>query len=254
MFFILSKLLIIFIRPITWMIVAFGFSAVTKNKRKGRVSFAIGLTMLVFFSNQYIANRMMLWWEPAPIPMVEVGHYDVGIVFTGITKGSKTPRDRVYFNAGADRITHTLQLYNDGKIDHILISGGVGFAQEGMSYAAIRLKSFLTMAGVPDSVITTEIGAVNTYENAVNSAEILNEQFPHQKYLLITSAFHMKRSSLCLQKQGIAFDEFPAGYQSDRSTTNFNDLFFPSAQSINKWELLIKEWTGLATYKLMGYL
>ena len=157
--------------------------------------------MLLFFSNQYIANRVMLWWEPAPIPMNEIGHYDVGIVFTGVSKGSKTPRDRVYFNAGADRITHTLQLYNEGKLDHILITGVLGFAQEGMSYAAIRLKSFLTMAGVPHSVITTETGAVNTYENALNSAKILNEHFPNQKYLLITSAFHMKRSSLCLKNK-----------------------------------------------------
>ena len=143
---------------------------------------------------------------------------------------------------------------NEGKLDHILITGGLGFAQEGMSYAAIRLKSFLTMAGVPDSVITTETGAVNTYENALNSAKILNEHFPNQKYLLITSAFHMKRSSLCLKKQDIVFDEFPAGFKTDRSTLNFDDLFIPRAQAIGKWEDLFKEFAGILTYKLMGYL
>jgi len=210
--------------------------------------------MLVFFSNQYIANRAMLLWEPAPIPFADMKHYDVGIVFTGISKGSKTPRDRVYFNTGADRITHTLQLYNEGKLDHILISGGLGFAQKEMSFEAIRLKSFLTMAGIPDSVITTEIDAVNTYQNAVNSAQILKEKFPNKDYLLITSAFHMKRSALCLQKQDLEFDEFPAGYLSDRSTANFDDLFIPSALSINKWEKLFKEWVGIVTYRIMGYL
>jgi uncharacterized SAM-binding protein YcdF (DUF218 family) len=242
LFFILSKLLAIFIRPITWIIMAFAISILSKRKKRRQRFFYLGLVMLVFFSNQFIANKVMLWWEPAPIPMEEIGHYDVGIVFTGVSKGSKTPRDRVYFHDGADRITHTLQLYNEGKLDHILISGGLGFGQVGMSYAANRLKSFLTMAGVPDSVITTEIGAVNTYENAVNSASILNEKFPGEQYLLITSAFHMKRSALCLKKQGIEFDEFPAGFKTDRSTMNFDDLFIPRAVAIGKWEDLFKEW------------
>jgi len=242
------------VRPITWMIIAFALSVILKNKRKRKISFFTGLIMLAFFSNQFIANKVMLWWEPAPIAMSEVTHHDVGIVFTGISKGSKTPRDRVYFKSGADRITHTLQLYKMGKLDHIIISGGLGFAQEGMSYAAIRLKSFLVMAGVPEEAITTEIGASNTHENAVNTAKILNEKFPEKNYLLITSAFHMKRASLCLEKQNIEFDQFPAGFRTDRSTMNFDDVFIPRATAITKWEDLFKEWVGIATYKLMGYL
>lgn len=196
----------------------------------------------------------MLWWEAPPVLIKEVPVYDVGIVFSGVTKGSKEPYDRVYFNDGADRITHTLQLYNEGKLKHIIVSGGLGFQQRSSSIAAERLKSFLTMAGVPDSVITVEPHAVNTYENAVKSAEILKRDFPKQKYLLITSAFHMKRSAMCLAKQGIAFDQFPAGYLTDRPTMNFDDLFVPRAGAISKWESLVKEWVGLVTYRLTGYL
>ena len=195
----------------------------------------------------------MLWWEPVPTPMNEVGVYDVGIVFSGVTKGSKSPKDLVYFDRGADRVTHTLQLFKDGKLKHIIVSGGLGFQQVEMSIAAERLKSFLVMAGVPDSVITVEPNAVNTYENAVESAKILKRDFPNQKYLLITSAFHMKRSALCLAKQGITFDEFPAGYYTDRPSLNFDDIFIPKAEAIKKWEAIIKECVGLVTYKVMGY-
>ena len=210
--------------------------------------------MLIFFSNQYISNRMMLWWEPAPVLFESVEKHDVAIVFSGVTKGSKTPRDRVYFNNGADRITHTLQLYREGKVDHIIVSGGLGFAQADQSIAADRLKSFLLMAGVPDAVITVEPDAANTYENAVKVAEILERDFPNKKYLLVTSAFHMKRSALCLAKQGVAFSEFPAGYLTDRPTLNFDDVFIPKAEAIERWEIVIKEIVGIATYKLMGYL
>jgi uncharacterized SAM-binding protein YcdF (DUF218 family) len=212
------------------------------------------MLLLFIFSNQYLSNRVMLWWEQPPIPMNEIGVYDVGIVFSGITKGSKTPDDRVYFDGGADRITHTLQLYKEGKLKHIIVSGGLGFQQRTMSVAAERLRSFLVMAGVPDSVITVEPDAVNTYENAVKSAEILKNNFPSGKYLLITSSFHMKRSAMCLTKQGVDFDQFPAGFMTDRPTMNFDDLFVPRGGAISKWESLIKEWVGIVTYKVMGYI
>ncbi|WP_339609698.1 YdcF family protein [uncultured Roseivirga sp.] len=253
MFFILSKILALFVMPLTWVIGFLVYSRLTKNPKRKKLFFILPLVLLIFFSNQYISNRAMLLWEPEPTPMNEVGIYDVGIVFTGITKGSKSPNDRVYFNHGADRITHTLQLYKEGKLKHIIVSGGLGFQQAGMSIAAERLKSFLVMAGVPDSVITVEPNAVNTYENAVESAKILKRDFPNQKYLLITSAFHMKRSALCLAKQGVEFDEFPAGYYTDRPTPNFDDIVIPKAEAIKRWETLFKEWVGLATYKVMGY-
>jgi uncharacterized SAM-binding protein YcdF (DUF218 family) len=240
--------------PLTWIIAAFLYSRLTTSQKRKKIFFLVALIMLIFFSNQYIANQIMLRWEPVPIPMKEVGVYDVGIVFAGVTNGSKAPHDRVYFEKGADRITHTLQLYKEGKLKHIIVSGGLGFQQRTMSYSAERLRSFLLLAGVPDSVIIVEKEAVNTYENAVYSAAILKKDFPNQKYLLITSAFHMKRSALCLEKQGIEFDQFPAGYLTGRGNMNFDDLVIPKGEAVEKWEMLFKELVGIATYKLMGYL
>ena len=149
MFFILSKILAIFIRPITWMIALFLLSVWLKSKKWRKRCFWAGVISLILFSNQYISNRVMLWWEYDPAPVSELGKYDVAVVFSGVTKGSKTPRDRVYFGQGADRITHTLQLYREGKVKNILVSGGQGFQQASNSQAAERLASFLKMAGGP---------------------------------------------------------------------------------------------------------
>ena len=254
MFFVLSKVLVFFVKPTTWVLgCLIGSHFIKKVQWKKRLFWA-GIIMLIFFTNQYISNRVMQWWEPEPIPMADVGTYDVAVVFSGVTRGSLSPRDRVYFGQGADRITHTLQLYNEGKIKHILVTGGLGFQQVNNSVAADRLHAFLTMAGVPDSVITVERNAVNTYENALNSAKILKEQFPGGKYLLITSAFHMKRSAMCLENQGVIFDKFPAGYQSSASTMNFDDLVVPNSSALNRWELITKELVGILIYKVMGYL
>lgn len=254
MFFVVSKVLAILVQPISWILACLIASFFVKPLKWKKRFFLTGLIMLLFFSNQYISNRVMLWWEPAPVPIASIGYYDVAVVFTGVTKGSKRPSDRVYFNHGADRITHTLQLYREGRVKKILISGGLGFQQVSGSIAAERLRSFLLMAGVPDSVITVEPDAINTYENAKISAEILKKDFPGEKYLLITSAFHMKRASLCLKKQGIEFDEFPTDFYTDYPSTNFDDLFIPKSESLQRWEKISKECAGILTYKVMGYL
>ncbi len=196
----------------------------------------------------------MLWWEYKPVPISELETYDVGIVFSGVTRASIDPRDRIYFREGADRITHALQLYNQGRIKHIIVTGGKNFQQKSEYLAADRLKSFLTMAGVPDSAITVEREAVNTYENALKTKAILEKDFPNQKYLLITSAFHMRRSLLCMQKQEIEVKPFAAGFITGRPTTTFEDILVPKSESIGRWEVLIKEVIGIATYRIMGYL
>lgn len=254
MFFILSKILALFVMPLTWVIGCFLAAWFMKNPKRKKRFFLAGIILLAFFSNQYISNRVMRLWEPKPIHMETLGNYDVGIVFSGVTRGSITPRDRVYFRDGADRATHTLQLYNTGKIKQIVVSGGLGFQQVTNSVAAERLRSFFLMAGVPDSVITVEPEAANTHENAEKVSQILREKFPDQKYLLITSAFHMKRSALCLRKQGIDFDQFPAGYLTQRPSLTFDNMFIPKADAINRWQKLSKEIVGIVTYKLMGYI
>ncbi len=50
--------------------------------------------------------------------------HDLGIVLTGATIPNRLPNDRIYFARGADRVTHTVQLYKLGLLKKILISGG----------------------------------------------------------------------------------------------------------------------------------
>lgn len=255
MFFILSKVLAFFVRPIVWVLICLIGSRFFNKRPKLKVwLFRTGIILFIIFSNQVISNQVMNWWEPEAVPIATLPEYDVAVVFSGITRAGMPLKDRVYFNQGADRITHALQLYNEGKVKHIVVTGGLSFKQMNNTTSAERLRDFLVMAGVPPADITVEANAVNTYQNAVETAKILNQEFPHQKYLLITSAFHMKRSALCLKAQGITFDEFPADYRSETATYKIDDLIIPRAQAIERWELIIKEIVGIATYGIMGYL
>src|SRR5690606_26139788 len=128
----------------------------------GKRSLWIGLILLWFFSNQFIANQAMLAWEPEFKSFSEVENHEIAIVLTGVTNLSKTAYDRTFFNKGADRITHALQLYRMGKIKKILITGGQGFNPVNPQSEAEVLKRFLLMAGVPDTDVMIEDEAKNT--------------------------------------------------------------------------------------------
>ncbi len=239
--------------PVTIVIGCFSGYFILKKYTWRKWLIKLGLILLVFFSNSFLANEAMLFWEIPPTPISNIQTtYDVGIVLTGITNDEKKPVDRTYFNKGADRIIHALQLYRQGVIRKILISGGSGSIFNQKLIEAEKLKQFLTLAKVPNKDIIIEGNSRNTYENAINTAKHL-KQYPGN-YLLITSSFHMRRAKGCFDKAGVKTDVFSTDFYSHERNFYFDTLLFPSVAAINKWTILIREFVGISIYKLLGYL
>ena len=252
MFFYLSQFLSFLAMPLTLIIILLLAGAIWKRKK----IFWSGLILLFFFSNQFIANWAMHQWEPQYKAYEGLPEYEVGILLTGVTNLNKTAHDRTFFNKGADRATHTLQLYKLGKIKKILISGGQGLDPSNTNTEAELLSDFMVMAGVPRSDILVENQAVNTYQNAVLTKETLskNGYDPSQTFYLITSAFHMQRAKGCFDKVGINTETFPVDYYSEDIRFSIPKLLVPEPYAIHLWHKLFKEWMGLIVYKMVGYL
>ena len=258
MFFFLSKVLFYFVMPLAWVFACFGFAFFTKNPKRSKKFMAAGLVLLFVFSNKVLVNEAFLLWEIPGTPFAEIREpYPVGVLLTGITDGKKNPKDRMYAGKGVDRLIHTLQLYKLGKIRHILITGaspqalGSGDASE--TSETEQLRQFLVMSGVPDSSIVLELTARNTRENALRSAEILKKQFPGQPYLLITSAFHMRRAAGCFQKAGIPATPFSTDFHAQQRSYSFADCCIPNEAAFQQWHVLFHEILGFVVYKTLGY-
>jgi uncharacterized SAM-binding protein YcdF (DUF218 family) len=208
---------------------------------------------LVFFSNEFIANEVMGWWELDPIPFSSIDKtYDVGIILTGVTSNDKLPEDRVYFSHGADRVTHTVDLYKRGVIKRVLVSGGSGRLVTTARQEAGEIRKALIMMGVPDSVISLEAESRNTHESAVNVRQYLNHN--DKEILLITSSFHMRRSIACFQNERIEAEAFPVDFYTHPRYFTLDVLIIPKVGAIEVWHRLIKEWVGMLAYKTAGYI
>lgn len=236
------------------VVVLFFLSVFLKNEKWRKRSFWLALGMLLFFSNDFIANEVITAWEVKATPMAAITRqYELGIVLTGVTSGSREPADRVYFQKGADRVTHTVQLYKAGVIRKILISGGTGRLADVQMPEADELKKAFLLMGVPEEDIMLENQSRNTAESANEVKKILGPT-KASDCLLITSAFHMRRSRACFAKAGIPMDTFSTDFYSHPRNFYPDSLIVPQLDAIMIWQKVIKEWVGMTAYKVAGYI
>lgn len=211
------------------------------------------VVLLLLFTNPFISNEAWLLWERAPTPIATLPTYDAAIILTGLTEMDKSPHDRVYTNKGADRVLHTLQLYKLGKVRHIILSGGNGSLREKVTTEAASLRHLLVQAGVPDSVILLEDKSRNTYENAKFTRQLLSQHPNLKNLLLVTSAFHMRRSEACFRKAGVLADTYPADFYTHDRSWDLDKLLLPQEAALYHWQKLLHEMAGYVVYKVVGY-
>jgi uncharacterized SAM-binding protein YcdF (DUF218 family) len=194
-------------------------------------------------------------WEVDTKPFNEIQPHKLGIVLTGVTQSFIQPEDRVYFQRGADRVTHTIQLYKLGLIKKIVVSGGSGRLFKESEPEADKFKRVMVMSGVAEDDIILENKTRNTYESAVAVRKILDSlSYKEKDCLLVTSAFHMRRSLACYRKVGLDLEPFTTDFYSLPEKTFIKTFFLPSISGFIIWEKLLKEWTGFIAYKIAGYI
>jgi len=101
---------------------------------------------------------------------------------------------------GQARLNKTVELFNQGRVKKILISGGRA-GKDGVSEAFFYRDS-LVRAGIPKKAILTETEGRDTIENLSKSAEILSEIRNVEEVLLISDPLHLKRIDLSLRLAG----------------------------------------------------
>jgi len=245
MFFIISKLLSFLIKPTFWILSLMIAGIVNKNRRKLFLIFSM-LTFL-FFSNDFIFNIIVKTWE---IPQNSIekfdNEYEAGILLGGFSDYDYK-KNKHNFKKEADRLIYTVQLYNQGIIRKIFISGGNGNLFNNNYKESETIKDFLIQNKIDSNDIIIENQSRNTKENAINSAKILDKK---NEYILITSAVHMKRSILCFKNVGLKIIPFSVDNSMSFSSNKIEYILLPRSRVLENWEELIHEIIGYYVYLL----
>ena len=255
MFFALSKTLSYLTQPMLIVCAVLVASAFVKKNFLRKLLFRSGLGLLLFFSNEFIANEIMTLWEIKPTPYAAISkRYEYGILLTGVTKAEIKPKDRVYFSRGADRVTHSVQLYKLGIIKKILVSGGSGRLISIEEHEADDVANALILMGVPTEDIVIENKSKNTHESAVAVKNILISKVNPEDCLIITSGYHMRRSIACFKKVGFNSDPFTTDFLTHARTFTLDVLIVPKVDAVSTWTTLMREWVGYTAYWISGYI
>ena len=255
MFFVLSKVLGFFAIPSN-LVISIGILGLllwpTRFARAGRRLAVASLIILAILGLSPVGNALIIPLEERFPPWNAAGGAPTGIVVLG---GALSPhvsagRGEVALNEAAERLTVAAELalrYPDARV---LFSGGSGaliFGEVAEAEFAIRVfESF----GIPRGRVMLEDRARNTVENAVLSKELAQPK-PGERWLLVTSAFHLPRAIGIFRQAGFAVEPYPVDWR----TSGVEDALrpFPTVgDGLRRTDTAVREWVGLVAYWLTG--
>lgn len=251
-FFLLSKLLTFLISPIVWIISLLFVFVYSKNERRRKKCFYWAFSLLLFFSNSFIFDEFARAWEVPATPYEDLEIYDVGIVLGGMSVYDEELQ-RPQFYRGVDRLLQAVELYKLGMIKKVVFTGGSGRLLHPEMKEGDYIKRYMVFMGIPEKDIIIESQSQNTRENALYTKNLLEERKLTGRYLLITSAFHMRRSMNCFKTVGLDVTPYSTDRYSGPRKWEFDHLFIPNTSALNDWYTLIHEVVGYVTYKVIGY-
>ena len=257
MFYFFSKLLLFLIQPLTWifglLLISLFIRPVRWKRRCLRAS--VGLALLL--TNPLLSNLALWCWEAPPVKIADISPgYSTGLVLGGYLSYSKEQaEDYVTFNEFGNRLANALELYGEGKIQYILLSGRYGSEPTERDATDNEAVRYLTRIGFPADRLMVEYQARNTYENILFSEKLLESKgLAHSKVILLTSAFHIPRAMAVARKQGLDCQPFPTDRLRRSPSWKPVDWLIPNSFALHVWEILFKEWAGMAMYRATGYL
>ena len=123
-------------------------------------------------------------------------------------------RGQTVFDEGGERITEAVILAKRFPQARIVYTSGINSVLGGTSGEAARARDLMVAMGVAPDRVTIEDRARNTEENARFTAAIVHPE-ASQRWLVVTSAFHMPRAMGVFEKAGFHPIAYPVSFYTD---------------------------------------
>jgi uncharacterized SAM-binding protein YcdF (DUF218 family) len=255
MFFLLSKIFGFFANPSN-LVIALGLFGImllaTRFARAGRRLAIASLLVLAVIGFSPMGNALIIPLEQRFPPWNDSRGAPDGIVVLGgaITPEVSSARNDVALNEAAERMTAAVALARRYPHARIIFSGGNNALIYGEGSEADFAVRIFESLGIPQERITAEEQSRNTVENAVFSMLLAMPQ-PGERWLLVTSAYHMPRAMGVFRQAGFAVEAYPVDWRT-RGTRDVWRPFPTLGDGVRRTDTAVREWVGLLVYWLTG--
>jgi uncharacterized SAM-binding protein YcdF (DUF218 family) len=253
MFFVLSKILGFFAIPSN-VAMAIGLVGIcllcTRFARTGIRLAAVGLVALAVMGWSPLGNALIIALEQRFPPWDESLGAPDGIVVLGgaISPDVSAARGQAALNESAERMTVVAALARRYPAARILFTGGSGSLVAGEAAEADFVLPLFESFGIARERVTLESRSRNTAENARFSKDLAQPK-AGERWLLVTSAYHMPRAIGVFRKEGFAVGAYPVDWR----TRGAQDVVMPFdriSRGLARTDTALHEWAGLLAYWL----
>lgn len=157
--------------------------------------------------------------------------------------------DQVELGGAAERDLMFLTLARQYPQAKLVFTGGTGSLLKQEYKAADIAEKLFDDLGFDTKRIIFERESRNTYENVIYSKKIIKPE-KNNKWILITTSWHMPRSVGIFCKADWPVTPYPVDHQTKKG--NIFRIDFDLSKNLVTLKTAIKEWLGLFAYYLSG--
>ena len=253
MFFVVSKIFWMVATPVILLLIVALAALLMSVARPSRAWRFVSLVAVLLLAALAATPAGLLMISPLenrfPQPPADMPPPDGIIVLGGALRGDESAaRGQAVFSEG-ERVVEAAILARRYPNARVIFSGANGSLLARSSTEAQAAQRLLVDLGVAPSRITLEERSRNTDENARFTAGLVHPR-PSQRFLLVTSAFHMPRSMALFEKAGFNVTAFPVAFRTlDVGRVRWE---VDPARNLETVDVAVKEWIGLAAYWATG--
>jgi uncharacterized SAM-binding protein YcdF (DUF218 family) len=254
MFFYLSKILWFFAEPGNALLLALViglFLTFTRFKKLGRSVVTLVVVAALVITFVPFGNWMRIALEDR-FPPQDLSLQSVdGIIVLGgvISPQLSAARETLAIGGAVERITESAALARANPSAKLIFTGGTGSLTQTDLREADYVVSLYETLGVRPPQLLIDRDARNTWENA-NNARGLVSPGPYERWVLVTSAFHMPRAVGVFRAQGWEVIPYPVDYSTNPNAKTKSPMSFTTG--LGSLYGAIHEWIGLIAYWLNG--
>jgi uncharacterized SAM-binding protein YcdF (DUF218 family) len=253
--FYISKLVWLLAQPSMLLIILLVTGVVllgTRYQRSARGALVLAALLAVAGGILPLSTWLMLPLEDR-FPRADLSGRPIdGIVVLGGAEESRVAAGRKAhaLNAAGERMTETMALARRFPNARIVFTGGSTNIVLGPAVEADAAGRVFADLGLEPGRLKLDRKARDTFENALYAKQLADPK-PGQRWLLVTSAWHMPRAMGLFRAAGFEVEAWPVDYRSAGDGDAFIPFYFPS-EGMRRLDTAAREWMGLIVNRITG--
>jgi uncharacterized SAM-binding protein YcdF (DUF218 family) len=255
LFFVISKTLGIMLMPTNFMIGLGLIGAIllaTRFRRLGRRLMVVSLVLLAICAWSPL-GKLLIYPLETRFPAWDASKAAPdGIIVLGgpIDADLSVVHGRAVISAAGDRIVSAAVLAHRYPNARLLHTGGSANLLSNDAKEADYAAELFEGLGIARSRLLMERASRNTLENAEFSRAMVNPK-PGERWLMVTSGFHMPRAVGLFRKAGFEVEAYPVDWKLGKGSDifTFSDL---AGDGLARTDASVREWMGLIAYRITG--